>query len=92
MKFSILRTTQFKRDVKRLVESGKDIEKLSRYIGINELAEGRKLAPHYRNHSLKGKLKGKHDCHIEPNWILLYAVEDDKLVLYRTGSHAHLFC
>jgi len=90
LKFSILRTTQFKRDVKHLVESGKDIEKL--LFVVKELAEGRKLAPHYRNHSLKGKLKGKHDCHIEPNWILLYAVEDDELVLYRTGSHAHLFC
>ncbi len=90
MKFSIRRTTRFKKDVKRLVRSGKDIEKL--LFVVNELAEGRKLPPHYRAHSLKGKHKGKRDCHIEPDWILLYAIEDDELVLYRTGSHAHLFC
>ena len=89
MRFSIRRTTQFRKDVKRLVGSGKDIEKL--LFVVNELAEGRKLASHYRDHSLKGKHKGKRDCHLEPDWILLYALEDNELVLYRTGSHVHLF-
>ncbi len=89
MKYSIRRTTQFKKDVKHLAGNGKDIEKL--FFVVNELAEGRRLASHYKDHSLKGKHKKKHDCHIEPDWILLYAIEGDELVLYRTGSHAHLF-
>jgi len=67
----------------------KDIEKL--FFVVHELAEGRKLPPHYKDHSLKGKYKGKRDCHIEPDWILLYGIENNELVLYRSGSHAHLF-
>lgn len=89
MKLSIRRTTQFKKDVKRMVGRGKDLEKL--LAVIEELAEGRKLAPQYRVHSLKGKYKNKRDCHIEPDWILIYAVEEHEIVLYRTGSHADLF-
>lgn len=89
MKFNIRRTTQFKKDVKQLIRSGKDIEKL--LFVVNELAEGRKLASNYHDHSLKGSSKGKRDCHIKPDWILLYAVEDNELILYRTGSHAQLF-
>jgi len=89
VKFSVRRTTQFKKDVKRLIRSGKDIEKL--LFVINEIAEGRRLASNYHDHSLKGKWKGKRDCHIKSDWILLYAIEGTELVLYRTGSHAHLF-
>jgi mRNA interferase YafQ len=89
VKFLIRRTTQFKKDVKHLLRSGKEVEKLM--FVVNELAEGRKLAPQYHDHSLKGIYIGKRDCHIEPDWILIYAIEDNELVLYRTGSHAHLF-
>jgi len=89
LKLSIRRTTQFKRDIKRVLQSGKDIEKLLSIV--EELAEGRKLPPEYYNHSLSGKYKNKRDCHIEPDWILIYAIEDDELVLYRTGSHSQLF-
>jgi len=70
MKLSIRRTTQFKKDVKHMVRRGKDLEKL--LAVIEELAEGRKLVPQYRVHSLKGKYKNKRDCHIEPDWILIY--------------------
>ena len=89
MKLTIRRTTQFKRDIKRLLRSGKDIEKLLSIV--EELAEGRKLPPEYHNHPLSGKYKNKCDCHIEPDWILIYAIEDDELVLYRTGNHPQLF-
>ncbi|MDL1974540.1 MAG: type II toxin-antitoxin system YafQ family toxin [Deltaproteobacteria bacterium] len=89
MRLAIRRTSQFKKDAKRLIQSGKDIEKL--LFVVNELAEGRKLGPNYHDHSLKGGCKGKRDCHVEPDWILLYAIEDNELVLYRTGNHAHLF-
>lgn len=89
MKYNIRRTTQFKKDVKHLIGSGKDLDKL--FFVIRELAEGRRLTSRYRDHTLKGKHKEIHDCHIEPNWILLYSIENDELVLYRTGSHARLF-
>ncbi len=86
---TIRRTSQFKRDVKRLLQSGKDIEKLLSIV--KELAEGRKLSPKCYDHPLIGKYKDKRDCHIEPDWILIYAITDDELVLYRTGSHSQLF-
>jgi mRNA interferase YafQ len=58
---------------------------------VNGLAEGRELAPQYNDHPLKGTYRGKRDCHIEPDWLLIYVIEDDELLLYRTGSHAQLF-
>jgi len=88
MKFTIRRTTQFKRDVKKALRCGKDIEKLLHIIEI--LAEG-PLSPEYRDHPLKGNYKDKRDCHIEPDWILIYALEDKDIILYRTGSHSELF-
>ena len=89
MKLTIRRTTQFKRDIKRLLRSGKDIWKLLSIV--EEIAEGRKLPPEYHDHPLSGKFKNKRDCHVEPDWMLIYAIEDDELVLYRTGSHPKLF-
>jgi len=86
---TIRRTSQFKRDVKRLLQSGKDIEKLLSIV--QELAEERKLSPKCYDHPLIGKYKNKRDCHIEPDWILIYVIKDDELVLYRTGSHSQLF-
>ena len=49
------------------------------------------MADQYQDHRLKGQYKDKRDCHLEGDWILIYAVLDDELVLYRTGSHADLF-
>lgn len=89
MKFAIRRTAQMKKDVKRLARGGKDLEKLLTVIGI--LADGKPMQPEWRDHPLGGNFKGKRDCHIEPDWILIYAIEDDELVLYRTGSHSELF-
>ena len=89
MKYPVRRTRQFQKDVKRLKRSGKTIEKL--LFVINQIAEGEKLSRKYRDHSLKGAFKGKRDCHIEDDWILLYSIEDNELILYRTGSHSQLF-
>lgn len=89
MKLTIRRTAQFKRDVKRLLRQGKDLEKL--LIVVGELAEGRELPHKHRDHPLRGAHADKRGCHIEPDWILIYAVEEDELVLYRTGSHSELF-
>ncbi len=89
MNLTIRRTTQFKRDIKRLLRSGKDIEKLLSIVEV--LAQGRELPPEFHDHPLIGRYKNNRDCHIEPDWILIYAIEAAELVLYRTGSHAQLF-
>jgi mRNA interferase YafQ len=74
---------------KKVLRRGKDIEKLLNVVDI--LSEGKKLSLEYHDHPLRGTYKDKRDCHIEPDWILIYAVEDNELVLYRTGSHPELF-
>lgn len=89
MKYRIRRTTQFKKDVKRVLKRGKALEQLL-YV-VQEFAEGQPLAEHYVDHPLKGQYSEKRDCHLEPDWILIYAIEADELVLYRTGAHADLF-
>ena len=72
-----------------MLKSGKNLEKLLSVV--NELVEGRNLAAKHEDHSLKGQYRNKRDCHIEPDWILLYAIEGNELVLYRTGTHSELF-
>ena len=86
---SIRRDTQFKRDVKRLQKRGKDIEKLKQVILL--LINADKLAPRLKDHQLRGLLKDCRECHIEPDWLLIYRIEGSELCLIRTGSHADLF-
>jgi len=81
MKYRIRRSAQFKRDVKRATKRGKDIEQL--LSAVQQLAEGRSLPDYYHDHPLKGRYKDKRDCHLDPDWILIYAVVDNELVLYR---------
>jgi mRNA interferase YafQ len=82
-------TTAFKKDFKRLEKRGVDLEKLRRVITL--LLAGMPLEDQYRDHSLRGKFSGARDCHIEPDWVLIYAVIENELRLIRTGSHADLF-
>lgn len=89
MTLRIRRTSQFKKDVKRMVDRGKDLDKL--VLVVQELSAERTLPARYRDHPLKGQHRNKRDCHIEPDWILLYAIEGSELVLYRTGTHSELF-
>lgn len=87
--YEIRRTTQFKKDIKRVLKRGKELEQL--LIIVQNLAEGKPLDAVYLDHPLKGQYHGKRDCHLEPDWILIYALEGEDLVLYRTGSHSDLF-
>ncbi len=82
-------TTAFKKDFKRLEKRGADLEKLLRVITL--LLTGMPLEEHYRDHPLRGIFAGARDCHIESDWVLIYAVIDNELRLIRTGSHADLF-
>ena len=84
---------QFKKDYKRMMKQGKTITKLD--FVIDELAVPNTLSANYRNHPLKGEIEGYRDCHIEPDWILIYGYETlenngQQLLLVRTGSHSDL--
>jgi mRNA interferase YafQ len=85
--------SQFKKDYRQMMKQGKDIDKLD-YI-IDELAVPNTLPESYQDHPLKGEYKGYRDCHVEPDWVLIYGYEtlDDgerQLLLVRTGSHSDL--
>jgi mRNA interferase YafQ len=85
----IFQTSQFKKDIKRLTKRGKNLTKLS--IVVKDLAEGKILEEKYRDHALSGVWIGSRDCHVEPDWILIYRPEPDALFLERSGSHSDLF-
>lgn len=86
---AVIQTSQFKRDVKRLKKRGKDLGKLGDVIKL--LAANKTLDEKYHDHSLIGKWSGSRDCHIEPDWILIYRNDSDSLFLERSGSHSDLF-
>ncbi|MDO9347771.1 MAG: type II toxin-antitoxin system YafQ family toxin [Anaerolineales bacterium] len=79
----------FKKDYKRLQKRGYDMEKLRRVMKC--LISGEPLEERLKDHPLRGKYAGARDCHIEPDWVLIYAIVDDELRLLRTGTHTDLF-
>ena len=85
----LIRSTAFRKDVKRAQKRGKDMEKLKAAILL--LMEDVPLDPRFRDHSLKGEWLGYRDLHIEPDWVLLYRVTDAEVLLARTGTHSDLF-
>lgn len=91
MKYEIERTPQFKKDYKLAEKQGLDLNKLKEVITL--LANGEPLPPKNKDHQLKGNYKGHRECHIEPDWLLIYKVQDNMLILtlVRTGSHSKLF-
>ena len=91
MKYAVRRTKTFRKELKKMLKRGADLDKLEAVV--NKLAAGETLPPQYRDHALSGDLEGTRDCHITPDWLLLYRIEDNILVLTltRTGSHSDLF-
>lgn len=83
--------TAFKRDFKRIKKRGYDINLLKNVIAM--LAEGLSLPSEYRDHSLSGDFIGCRECHIAPDWLLIYETHEEELLLYlmRTGTHSDLF-
>jgi mRNA interferase YafQ len=79
----------FKKDIKRLQKRGKDIDKLKDVI--DKLLDQQELEVKYKDHALIGNWKGYRDCHIEPDWLLIYKITETHLFLVRTGSHSDLF-
>ena len=86
MKYTVRRTKKFRKELKKMLKRGADLDKLETVV--NMLAAGETLPPQYHDHALTGDLEGTRDCHITPDWLLLYRIENDVLVL---GSHADLF-
>ncbi|PJB39334.1 MAG: type II toxin-antitoxin system mRNA interferase toxin, RelE/StbE family, partial [Deltaproteobacteria bacterium CG_4_9_14_3_um_filter_51_14] len=82
-------TTQFKRDYKKIKKQNKDVAKLRAVI--EDLLAGQSLKPKHRDHQLFGNWEGHRDCHIEPDWVLIYRITNGNLYLERTGSHSELF-
>lgn len=80
-----------KRDLKLIKKRGKDITKLEKVLDI--LLSGANLPDIYRDHQLKGAMQMFRECHIEPDWLLIYRKDENELILYATatGSHADLF-
>ena len=85
----IVQTTTFRRDAKRMKKRGKDLGKLTEVV--DKLVQGEALEARYKPHPLVGNWKPKWDLHIEPDWLLIYEVTEDEVLLARTGSHADLF-
>ena len=86
----IIQTSRFKRDYKKIASCG-------RYDGadfleiVELLAQDKPLAIKHRDHALGGEWQGFRECHIKPDWLLIYQKHDKKLILVRTGSHSELF-
>lgn len=89
--YNIKPTTRFQKDVKRVQKRGYDMSLLTEII--KKLAAGEALPEKNKDHSLGGEYAGCRECHITPDWLLVYEVDGDALILYltRTGSHSDLF-
>lgn len=80
---------QFEKEVAKAKKRGKDIEKLKELIKL--LILEKPLLPKHRNHKLKGCYTGYWECHIEPDWLLVYKKSDTHIIFARTGAHSDLF-
>lgn len=87
----IVPSNQFKKDLKLAKKRGCKMEYLRDVV--NTLAAGKKLVEKYHDHGLTGNYKGLRECHIEPDWLLIYHIDHDvlELFLFRTGTHSDLF-
>lgn len=83
-------TTSFKKSYRLMKKRGKDLSLLDHVVDL--LCQGKILDARYHDHELKGNFKGFRECHIQPDWLLIYLVEDDilTLTLVDTGSHADI--
>ena len=89
--YAVKPTGRFARDLRRAEKRGYSIELLTELV--KKLASGTALEKRYRDHPLKGKYSGCRECHISPDWLLVYEIDEEARVLYlaRTGTHSDLF-
>lgn len=86
---AVFQTSQFRKDVKRAGKRGRDLTKLMEVI--RPISNGTPLPDKHRDHALAGIWSGSRDCHVEPDWLLIYRVDTESLFLERTGTHSDLF-
>ncbi len=89
MKYSVRNTRRFRKDFEKIKSQGKDLAKLHKVV--ISLRDGEGLDKSFRNHSLRGEYEDCMECHISSDWLLIYRIEGDEIVLLRTGSHSELF-
>jgi mRNA interferase YafQ len=82
-------TKRFERDLKRTKKRGKQLDKL--WAVVEQLLKDEPLEPRHRAHTLSGQWLSFRECHIEPDWLLIWRETEDELILARTGTHADLF-
>ena len=89
--YAVKPTSRFQKDLKKAQKRGLDLELLAEVI--KKLAAGEELPPRNRDHALIGDYSGCRECHIQPDWLLIYEAEQEELFLYliRTGTHSDLF-
>ena len=89
--YKVKATNRFKKDLKAIIKRGYNTQIID--MVISELLNGRKLAEKYCDHELHGELEGCRECHVLPDWLLIYKIDGKDLILYlmRTGSHSDLF-
>lgn len=91
MTYKIIYSNKFKKSLKKCFKRGLDIEQLREVLKI--LENGGVLPPEYRPHKLSGKFQGNWECHIQPDWLLIWEQKDEDLILLLidTGSHSDIF-
>ena len=89
MSLALLTTSAFEKDLRRVGKQGRNLDKLESVVAL--LQKQHPLPTRCRPHPLRGNWMGHWDCHVEPDWLLLYRVTKTELVLVRTGSHSELF-
>ena len=82
-------TNQFQKDLKKMKKRGKDLEKIKTII--NDLVHEKTLEARHRDHKLVGNYHDRRECHIEPDWLLVYKSSSYDIIFERTGSHSDLF-
>ncbi|WP_314851725.1 type II toxin-antitoxin system YafQ family toxin [uncultured Solobacterium sp.] len=89
--YKIRPSAKFQKDLKRIQKRGYDITLLKDVLNL--LVNGKALPIKYKDHNLSGNFKGCRECHITPDWLLIYEISENELILYltRTGTHSDLF-
>lgn len=89
--YKVVASNRFKKDLKQMKKRQLDMDEL--YAVINVISSTEKLPEKYRDHDLSGNYRGFRECHIQPDWLLIYRIEEAELwlFLFRTGSHSDLF-
>ena len=87
----IVLSNKFKKDLRLAAKRNYNIDLLDEVVQM--LAAGKQLAPKYKDHELTGNYIGFRECHIQPDWLLVYRIHNDRLILFlsRTGTHSDLF-